>query len=98
LPPFVPTIKATKPTKRFERELKGLPPDILKAAKAAIEDLYKVPVPTSRRLHCVDYSSNPKVYTIDVFSNHSYKISLEIDGTQATLRRVATHKEIDRSP
>jgi hypothetical protein len=41
---------------------------------------------------------SPKVSTIDVLPNKSYKISFKIDGTVAILRRVATHKTIDRTP
>lgn len=66
--------------------------------KDAVADLLKYPIPKSRRLHPLAGFKNPKVYTIDVFSNHAYKISLEIEGDTATLRRVATHKVIDRSP
>lgn len=83
---------------RFDREMKGLKPDLLKAAKEAIQDLLKKPIPTIRRLHCVDKESRPKIFTIDVLSNKSYKISLEIDGDIAVLRRIASHKEIDRCP
>jgi hypothetical protein len=96
LPPHVPQIRVIRRTDRFEREIKALKPDILEAAKEAIKDLQKDPIPTSRRLHKLGGYKNPKVYTVDVLSNHSYKISLEIDGQTATLRRIATHKEIDR--
>lgn len=83
---------------KFESDVKALPKDVLAAVKDAVADLLKNPIPTSRRLHPLAGFKNPKVYTIDVFSNHSYKISLEIEGDIATLRRVATHKVIDRSP
>ncbi|MET0858792.1 MAG: hypothetical protein ABWY27_18750 [Telluria sp.] len=78
--------------------MKALPPDILDAAKEAIRDLFKYPIPVARRLHRLHGYRNPKVYTIDVFSNHSYKISLEIEGDVANLRRVASHKVIDNAP
>jgi hypothetical protein len=84
--------------RRFERDMKALPPEILEAAKDAIRDLFKLPIPAARRLHRLHGYRNPKVYTIDVLSNHSYKISLEIEGDVATLRRVATHKTIDSAP
>jgi mRNA-degrading endonuclease YafQ of YafQ-DinJ toxin-antitoxin module len=83
---------------KFDRDFKGLPPDIQQAAKEAIEDLLRHPIPTSRRLHALHGYKNPKVFTIDVTSNHAYKISLEIEGQTATLRRIATHKTIDRTP
>lgn len=78
--------------------MKSLPPDILQAAKEAIRDLLKDPIPAARRLHLLRGYRNPKVYTLDVLSNHSYKISLEIRGDEAILRRVATHKNIDLAP
>jgi hypothetical protein len=78
--------------------MKCLPPEILRAAKEAIADLLKFPIPASRRLHALHGFRNPKVFTIDVLANHAYKISLEIDGQKANLRRIGTHKVIDRSP
>jgi mRNA-degrading endonuclease RelE of RelBE toxin-antitoxin system len=98
LPPHIPKITTITRNKRFEKELKGLQPNIQQAAKDAIRDLYKEPIPAVRRLHSLTGYKNPKVYTIDVFSNRSYKISLEIDAETANLRRVATHKEIDADP
>ena len=50
-----------------------------------------------RRLHALHGYRNPKVFTIDVLINHAYKISLEINGETANLRRVATHKVIDHT-
>jgi hypothetical protein len=91
-------IKALQYKDKFARDLKALPIDVQLAVKDAIADLLKDPVPASRRLHPLTGFNNPKVYTVDVFSNHSYKISLEIEGQTATLRRVATHKVIDGRP
>lgn len=92
------TIERIELSERFHRDLKGLPPDLLKAVKEAINDLFKNPIPATRRFHSLHGYKDPKVYTIDVLSNKSYKISFRIDGTVATLRRVATHKTIDRTP
>lgn len=78
--------------------MKALSPDILQAAMEAIRDLLKAPIPATRRLHALRGYRNPKIYTIDVLSNHSYKISLEIDGDVANLRRIDTHKMIDSTP
>lgn len=84
-------------TRKFERDLKALSPELLSAAKEAVRDLLEDPVPSVRRLHSLA-GHKPKVYTIDVLSNHAYKISFEIDGETAILRRVASHVEIDRLP
>jgi mRNA-degrading endonuclease RelE of RelBE toxin-antitoxin system len=94
----VPRITTITRNEKFEKDLKRLPPDILDAAKDAIRDLFQHPVPTRRRLHALHGYQNPKVFTIDVTANHSYKISFEINGHTANLRRVSTHKVIDRSP
>lgn len=91
-------ITAIDRKKRFDRDIKRLQPQVLTATKEAIDDLFKVPIPAMRRLHSLSGYRNPKIFTIDVFPNKSYKISLEIDGGVATLRRVATHKEIDAEP
>ena len=39
---------------------------------------------------------NPAIYTVHVTGN--FKISMEIDGNRAILRRVAVHDVIDRTP
>jgi len=93
-----PQITSIARNSRFERDFKQLPIDIQVAAKEAIKDLLRDPIPATRRLHALTGFKNPKVYTIDVMPNHSYKISFEIDGSKAILRRVHTHKTIDVSP
>ena len=84
-------------TPRFKKHFVKLSLELQEATRAALEDLKADPIPHSRRFHSIS-GTNPKVYTIDVLSNKSYKISMEIKGTTAILRRVASHKEIDRSP
>ncbi|MGB4061874.1 MAG: hypothetical protein WBK26_16845 [Burkholderiaceae bacterium] len=69
------------------------------AVKNCLIDLEKDPVPTGRRMHPVTPAgAKPKIYTVDVFPNKSYKISFQLDGGLLILRRVATHKQIDRRP
>jgi hypothetical protein len=41
---------------------------------------------------------NPAIYTIHVTANHSHKVSFALLGTTAILRKIGTHKEIDRAP
>jgi mRNA-degrading endonuclease YafQ of YafQ-DinJ toxin-antitoxin module len=84
--------------KKFDRDVKSLDEVTRVAVKEAVQDLFKDPIPAVRRLHSLSGYKNPKIYTIDVFPNRSYKISLEIDGETVNLRRVATHKEIDHQP
>jgi mRNA-degrading endonuclease YafQ of YafQ-DinJ toxin-antitoxin module len=96
--PCVPKIETISRNKKFESDFKKLPLDVQVAAKDAIRGLKKVPIPKSLRLHSLHGYKNPKVFTIDVMSNHAYKISLEIDGTHVILRRVGTHKILDSAP
>lgn len=50
-------------------------------------------------MHALTGYSDPKVFTIDVTPNKAYKISFEYgDSGAVVLRRVRTHKEIDRAP
>ncbi|MFC4705197.1 MULTISPECIES: type II toxin-antitoxin system RelE family toxin [Paraburkholderia] len=85
-------------TDRFRKEYSNLTSALQTAVDEALRDLMKDPIPNGRRFHSLGGYKNPKVYTIDVTSNRAYKVSLELNGAVATLRRVATHKEIDRKP
>lgn len=91
-------IKSVEILPKFAKDYESLDPVLKQEADNAIKDLMKCPIPASRRMHGLRGYKNPKVFTIDVLSNKSYKISLEIDGTHAILRRVATHKIIDNAP
>jgi hypothetical protein len=84
-------------TASFKRDFDGLPENIQRDVVAAIQDLGKDPVPASRRFHSLK-GVRPKVFTVDVTTNKAYKMSFEIDGSRITLRRVGTHKQIDRAP
>lgn len=83
---------------KFKKDYKKLPLDIQKKVSEAASDLLKNPRPQRLRLNKLRGYCNPSLYAIHITSNHSHKISLEIKETTATLRRVGTHKEIDRSP
>lgn len=83
-------------TNAFKRDFKALDKNLQDAVSAAIKDLGLPDIPASRRFHNVD-KGRPKVYTVDITSNKSHKMSFEIDGMNVTLRRVGTHREIDRN-
>ncbi|MBS0496108.1 MAG: hypothetical protein JSR51_00455 [Proteobacteria bacterium] len=85
-------------SEKFKQDYKKLKPDVKKHTEDAIRDLLKKPIPKSLRLKKYKGHSNPSVYAIHVTSNHSHKISLEINGNKAILRRIGTHKEVDNSP
>ncbi|AOJ74669.1 hypothetical protein WJ35_06000 [Burkholderia ubonensis] len=91
-------IKSIRRKARFQKEYDGLTDELRGQVDDALRDLMSDPIPAGRRFHSLNGFKNPKIYTIDVTSNKAYKISVEIDGTCATLRRVATHREIDRAP
>lgn len=91
-------ITAYKFTDKFKKQFAKLPPELQAACQSIFADLLKDPQPKSLRFHSLSGYTNPKLYTVDLLGNKAYKISMEINGTVATLRRVATHKEIDRLP
>ncbi|SMB27112.1 protein of unknown function [Sterolibacterium denitrificans] len=82
----------------FVRSFQALPDEIARLAAKAIAALLQDPLPKRLRFHKLEGYRNPKIYTIDITQNHSHKISLELIGTVAVLRKAATHKEIDRAP
>ena len=84
-------------TERFNRDFKRLPADVQDAVRECIKDFAKDPIPASRRAHRINTKQFPKVFSVDVTSNKAYKMSFSIEGEAAILRRVGTHREIDRS-
>ena len=85
-------------TKLFERDFKRLPLDIQKQALACISDLEKDPLPQSRRPRSVTPKGHkPVIFTIDLNSNKSHKMSFHLEDGVAVLRRVNTHAKIDIS-
>ncbi|RST47327.1 type II toxin-antitoxin system RelE family toxin [Variovorax sp. MHTC-1] len=84
-------------TDRFKKDFARLDAQQQQAVLECIRDLALNPIPTVRRYHCVS-NKRPKVYSLDVFPNHSYKMTIQIEGSDVTLRRVGTHKSIDGNP
>ena len=82
----------------FRKDFQKCPPDIQEAARVALIDLMKNPQPAKLRLHSIQGCFNPRILKIDVFTNRSWQITFEMDGTTATLRRLARHRDIDRRP
>lgn len=81
----------------FKRDFSHLAPDIQKQAEQCFSDILKDPMPGIRRAHSVTpRGKKPTVYTVDVTTNKAYKLSFHMDGLEAVLRRVGTHKAIDR--
>ena len=83
---------------RFQAEFKALSADVQKACIEALKTLQNHPQARSLRLHTLTGMPKPTVWKIDVYTNHSWQVTFELVGTTAELKRVATHKSIDRDP
>lgn len=89
------TITTWRKTKRFQREYDKLDNELRDRVDAKLRDLTKELRPPGLAFEKLKGYSDPEIYSLHVTGN--YKLTLEIDGNCATLRRVATHNEIDRS-
>lgn len=89
-------IAAWRKSKRFHREYDKLSIDLRDLVDQKLQDLVKQPMPAGLRFEKLNGYADPNIYTIHVTGN--YKISMEIDGNRAFLRRVADHNDIDRAP
>ena len=85
-------------SERFQAELQKLQPDVIKAVKEALDLLQNNPAAKSLRLHPLTGLPKPTVWKIDVFTNHSWQVTFELNASTAELKRVSTHKSIDRDP
>jgi mRNA-degrading endonuclease YafQ of YafQ-DinJ toxin-antitoxin module len=85
-------------SERFRNELRSLKPDLIKAVKEALDLLKRNPRAKSLRLHPLTGLPKPTVWKIDVLPNHSWQVTFELNGTTAELKRIGTHKSIDRDP
>lgn len=82
----------------FQNSYRSLSNDIKECFKEIHKLLKHDPQPKKLRLEKLEGYRNPNIYTIHITPNHSHKLSFEIVGTTAILRRIGTHKEIDRAP
>lgn len=80
---------------RFKRDFKKAQPDIKAAAMAVFKALQADS--SAHRCHGLT-GYKPTVYAADLFSNHSWQITFEMDGTTAMLRRLGRHADIDNCP
>jgi hypothetical protein len=84
--------------KSFQNSYSALPEEVKAAFKEAYRLLLQDPQPKKLRLEKLSGYKKPGIYTIHVTANHSHKLSFELVGDVAELRRIGTHKEIDRTP
>jgi mRNA-degrading endonuclease RelE of RelBE toxin-antitoxin system len=82
--------------RRFHKDYDKLPIEQRDLVDAKLQDLVRDPRPAGLAFEKLKGYSDPDIYTIHVTGN--YKISMEIAGSLATLRRVADHDEMDRAP
>ncbi|HEY9210365.1 MAG TPA: hypothetical protein VIO56_03050 [Methylotenera sp.] len=85
-----------KKSTRFHKDYTKLDNGIKDLADQKLQDLVKDPRPPGLSFEKLKGHSNPDLYTIHL--NGNFKLSMEIDGGHAFLRRVANHDEIDRQP
>lgn len=83
-------------SKRFHKDYDKADNDLRDLADAKLQDLMRPVRPPGLAFEKLKGFSNPDIYTLHVTGN--YKISMEITGTHAFLRRFANHDEIDRTP
>lgn len=83
---------------RFLADYKRLPPDIQKLCDECLADFERDPLPEGRRPHPVTTGQKPKVFSMDLIGNKSWKLTFHFEGDVAVLRRVDTHAKIDKNP
>lgn len=81
---------------RFKKDVRQLTPALRERLFAKLKALRQDPIPSGLRFEKLQGYSNPEIFTFHVDGN--YKVSLEIRGSHAILRRVSVHKDIDRLP
>lgn len=82
----------------FQNSYRSLDDDLKAALKEAIKLLLQYPQPGRLRLHGLTGYRKPKIFSIDITTNHSHKATFELDGEIAIFRRIGTHRDIDRCP
>lgn len=91
-------IRRFEPSNRFVRDIKSAPPEVQAAAKEALDLLQSNPSAKVLRLHQLRGLPKPSIWKIDVYANRSWQITFEVQGDSALLKRLGTHKAIDRLP
>ena len=89
-------ISALSTRSTFDRDFKKLDTAMQDRVLAKIADLQADPRPPGLRFEKLKGYRRPDIYTIHITGN--YKLSFEIIGATAVLRRVSCHDEIDRRP
>lgn len=80
----------------FDRDQAKLDRNLRRRLDAKLRDLLRDPMPPGLRFEKLKGYNKPALYSFHITGN--YKVSLEIQGDTAILRRVGNHDEIDRRP
>ncbi len=78
------------PSRRFDRDYRGLDSNQQAAVDQALKDLMRDPRPSSLRFHALS-GYKPKRFAIDLDSHHSWQMFLEIERDTATLLSIRRH-------
>ena len=54
--------------------------------------------PSVVRVHPLSGYGKPTLWKLDVYANRSWQVTFELNDGTASLKRIATHKAIDRDP
>jgi mRNA-degrading endonuclease RelE of RelBE toxin-antitoxin system len=89
-------ITGWQPSNRYSRDFKKLTAHMRQLVTEKLSALQANPRPPSLGFEKLKGYGNPDIYTIHITGN--YKLSFQLSGSLAQLRRVAPHDEIDRAP
>jgi len=89
-------LKAVARSSRFSKDYKSLDSNLKNRVEQVLRKLLQNPMPPGIAFEKLKGYHNPNIYTVHVTGN--FKISLEIDGNKAFLRRVTPHDIIDSNP
>lgn len=89
-------IRTWRKSRRFHRDYDRLSHELRDRVDAKLQDLARPVRPSGLAFEKLKGHASPELYSLHVTGN--YKVTMEIDGDTATLRRVGDHDEIDRAP
>lgn len=95
---MAPKVTALDSTEQFRREVRDAPPDVQGELKLVLQLLLANSAAGRLRVHPLSGYAKPTIFKADVFTNRAWQITFEMNGTTAVLRRLATHKQLDRRP
>lgn len=90
------SINTIETTRRFDKDFSKLDTLLKDLVREKLAQLLSNPIPAGLRFEKLKGYRKPSIYTIHITGN--YKVSIEITGEIATLRRIACHNDIDRLP